>query len=91
MFFGSFWGADFKNKKFQVEKLHISSKKGSFSRPIGIREGQKIYVCKTWQYGYQFKGLGVYSHNMFLAVSYRTPGGQNGNIDHYYSVSVNFL
>jgi len=73
MFFGSLWGADFKNKKFQIEKLHISSKIGTLSGPIGIREGQKIYVFKSWQYGYQIKGLEVYSQNICLTVSYRTP------------------
>jgi len=72
-FFGSSWGTDYKNKKFQIEKLHISSKKGSLSGPIGIREGQKIYVCKSWQYGYQMKGLDEYSQNMYLTISYLTP------------------
>ena len=73
MFFGSLLCADFKNKKFQIENLHISSKIGTLSGPIGIREGKKIYAFKSWQYGYQIKGLNVYSQNIYLTVSYRTP------------------
>ena len=46
---------------------------GTLSGPIGIKEGQKFYVFKSWQYGYQIKGLDMYSQNICLTVSFRTP------------------